>query len=41
MEAFRFVELLNPKVCHVYEKKFPMEMFLTLDVYIKKNIGFW
>ena len=32
-EKFRFVELLNRKIFHTYEKKFPMEAFSTLDVY--------
>ena len=36
MGEFRFVELLNPKLLHAYEKNVPMEMFSTLDVY--KNI---
>ena len=33
MAEFRFVELLNPKLFHAYEKNFLMEAFLTLDVY--------
>ena len=36
MGEFRFVELLNPKLFHTYEKQFPMEKFSNLDVY--KNI---
>ena len=36
MGEFRFVELLNPKLFHTYEKQFPMERFSNLDVY--KNI---
>lgn len=31
LEEFKFVELLNPKLFHVYEKKFPMEAFSSLD----------
>ena len=38
MGEFRFVELLNPKPFHIYEKTFTMEVFSTLEVY--KNIGF-
>ena len=36
MVEFRFVELLNPRLFDVYEKKILMEAFSTLD--INKNI---
>ncbi|CAI9719171.1 Hypothetical predicted protein [Octopus vulgaris] len=36
MEEFKFMELLNPKLFHTYEKQFPMETFSFLNIY--KNI---
>ena len=35
-EEFTFVEMLNPKLFHTYEKNFLIEVFSILDVY--KNI---